>query len=394
MTAAARFLQIHTLTSYPAVLLNRDDAGYAKRIEFGGAVRTRVSSQCLKRHWRTADDEWALSNVGVDMAIRSRETFDRCVVRPLVEGEGLDQDAVLAATEVFIGHLFQESAKAKKKKGETKPENFHTSQVVVLGKPEVDYVRDQVAAAVQAGGSAEGAAKAAEDALKGLKDNIAALRVGAGLDAAMFGRMITSDILARKNAAVHVAHAFTVHGEEAESDYFTAVDDLLTGKEETGSGHLGQTELTSGLYYGYVVVDMPTLVANIEGCDPRDWLTADRATAAKVVEHLAHLIATISPGAKLGSTAPYSYAELVLLETGSRQPRTLANAFRKPVKARGEDVLDAAARALSDHMATLDETYGCGETRWAAGAAGAGLPGVTGLSFNQAVAEAVAGLGR
>lgn len=389
---AARFLQIHTLTSYPAVLLNRDDAGYAKRIEFGGSVRTRVSSQCLKRHWRVADDEWALSNIGLDMTIRSRETFDRCVVRPLTEGENLDQAAVLAATEVFLAALFQESAKAKKKKGETKPENFHTSQVVVLGTPEVDYIRDQVAAAVRAGGTAEGAAKAAEGAVKGLKDNIAALRVGAGLDAAMFGRMITSDILARKNAAVHVAHAFTVHAEEAESDYFTAVDDLLTGKEETGSGHLGQTELTSGLYYGYVVVDMPTLVANIEGGAPADWLKADRATAAKVVEHLAHLIATVSPGAKLGSTAPYSYAEMVLLETGSRQPRTLANAFRRPVKARGEDVLDKAVAAMATHLEGLDGMYACGERRWMAGTTGT-LPGATALPFAEAVAAAVASLG-
>jgi len=46
------FLQIHALTSYPAALLNRDDVGFAKRIPFGGATRTRISSQCLKRHWR------------------------------------------------------------------------------------------------------------------------------------------------------------------------------------------------------------------------------------------------------------------------------------------------------------------------------------------------------
>ena len=46
------FLQIHTLTAYPASLLNRDDAGLAKRIPFGNAQRLRVSSQCLKRHWR------------------------------------------------------------------------------------------------------------------------------------------------------------------------------------------------------------------------------------------------------------------------------------------------------------------------------------------------------
>ena len=55
-----RFLQIHTLHSYPAALLNRDDSGLAKRMPFGGSVRTRISSQCLKRHWRMADDEFAV----------------------------------------------------------------------------------------------------------------------------------------------------------------------------------------------------------------------------------------------------------------------------------------------------------------------------------------------
>ena len=35
-----RFLQIHTLHSYPAALLNRDDSGLAKRMPFGDAVRT------------------------------------------------------------------------------------------------------------------------------------------------------------------------------------------------------------------------------------------------------------------------------------------------------------------------------------------------------------------
>ena len=50
----ARFLQIHTLTPYAASLINRDDVGAAKRLPFGGATRTRISSQCLKRHWRMA----------------------------------------------------------------------------------------------------------------------------------------------------------------------------------------------------------------------------------------------------------------------------------------------------------------------------------------------------
>ena len=76
-----RFLQIHTLHSYPAALLNRDDSGLAKRMPFGGATRTRVSSQCLKRHWRMADDEFSVGNIdGSQDAVRSREIVTRVVV--------------------------------------------------------------------------------------------------------------------------------------------------------------------------------------------------------------------------------------------------------------------------------------------------------------------------
>ena len=146
--------------------------------------------------------------------------------------------------------------------------------------------------------------------------------------------MVTSDPAANIDAAVHVAHAFTVHAEESESDYFSVVDDLQSNDEDPGAAHIGDMELTAGLFYGYVVVDVPTLVSNLTGSPAEDWRNADRELAATVVKHLVHLIATVSPGAKLGSTAPYAYADLMLIEAGSRQPRSLANAFRGPVPAR------------------------------------------------------------
>ena len=120
-----------------------------------------------------------------------------------------------------------------------------------------------------------------------------------------------------------------MHPEESESDYFSVVDDLQLEDDDPGADHIGDMELTAGLFYGYVVVDVPGLVSNLTGCSTEDWQNADRELAGKVVEHLIHLIATVSPGAKLGSTAPYAYADLMLMEAGSRQPRSLANAFRK-----------------------------------------------------------------
>lgn len=365
---SARFLQIHTLTSFAASLLNRDDAGFAKRMPFGGATRTRVSSQCLKRHWRTFAGANGWQELGEPATIRSRHTFQRYVFQPLVE-EGVDAALAEAVTAALMDTVLGSStrAKSKKKKGEesTPGESLKTGQITVLGEPEVRFLADVARAVCAEGPEVKKAAKAVKDHLgRDGRANLAALKKASGLSAALFGRMVTSDILARGDAAVHVAHAFTVHEEAAESDYFSAVDDLLGEGDDAqlGSGHIGSVELTSGLFYGYVVVDVPLLVSNIEGCAREAWGDADRDLAAKVVERLLHLVCTVSPGAKLGSTAPYAYAHFALAEWGDAQPRTLANAFLKPVRAR-PDVVDSAYRALGSHLADLDAMYGGAESR-------------------------------
>ena len=50
----ADFLQLHVLTVYGPSNLNRDDTGRPKSVVFGGVPRLRVSSQSLKRAWRTS----------------------------------------------------------------------------------------------------------------------------------------------------------------------------------------------------------------------------------------------------------------------------------------------------------------------------------------------------
>ena len=97
----ARFFQIHSLHGYSAVLLNRDDSGLAKRITYGGATRTRISSQCLKRHWRVADSAYALQRIdGATASVRSRETVTRRVIQPL-EDAGHDPDVIKAIETAF-----------------------------------------------------------------------------------------------------------------------------------------------------------------------------------------------------------------------------------------------------------------------------------------------------
>ncbi|MCW8165007.1 type I-E CRISPR-associated protein Cas7/Cse4/CasC [Verminephrobacter aporrectodeae subsp. tuberculatae] len=354
-----RFLQIHTLHNYPAALLNRDDTGLAKRLPYGDKMRTRISSQCLKRHWRMADDAFALKRLEVPMAVRSRETL-RLIRDQLVAAGVTEAQAQQAAEGLRAAGLLD---KGKDRKGE---DALETGQAVLLGYAEINYLvgRCKTLAAEH---SDEKALKAAIDGfLKDEKKNIEALRLGSGLESALFGRMVTSDVLASRDAAVYVAHSFTVHEEQVENDYFTVVDDLLREAGETGSAGIFDTELTSGLYYGYVVVDVPQLVANLEGVNAGDWTRVapeQRALAGRVVQHLLHLVATVSPGAKRGSTAPFEWAKFMLVEAGDWQPRSLAGAFQNALPQNQPTLRKAAVERIADEIAQLDAAYGAPLTR-------------------------------
>ena len=349
MSNAPRFLQIHTLASYPATLLNRDDSGLAKRLPFGDATRTRISSQCLKRHWRTADDAWALKAIGSPMAVRSREIPERRL-RPILDNAGVgSEETRVAAIKAMARLLYTPNKKDAPA--------ISDRQALLIGNTEIDYLAKGLVDIVRQHREPDEVGKAIDAWFKrGEKNNLSEMlgkrrgAIEAGLEAALFGRMVTSDPEANTDAAIHVAHAFTVHAEASESDYFTVVDDLKVEASKSGAGGLFDTELTAGLFYGYVVVDIPRLVANLAG---------DTTLAGKVVEHLVHLIATVSPGAKKGSTAPYAFAALMLIEAGRRQPRTLANAFRTPSTAR----VDIACDRLSDYLGKVDRAYGGSEER-------------------------------
>jgi CRISPR system Cascade subunit CasC len=403
--SAPLFIQIHTLTSYPAALINRDDVGLAKRIPFGGAVRTRISSQCLKRHWRRHEGEHSLRHLvdgdqKLELAVRSRLSFEKFVRQELL-AEGVAEDLATAATDAVMIAVLGESAKAKKAKEDASaapeegkasgkgagkaaksakkeegPTESRTGQVTVLGRPELAYFLAEARELAKAAGTVEGMKDATKARFtKEWGKNLEGLRLAAGIDAALFGRMVTSDKLSRSDAAIHVAHAFTVHKEEAETDYFSAVDDLTSDTEgggQLGSGHIGTTELTSGLFYSYVVVDVAQLVSNLEGGAASAWREADRALAAQVVHELVHIVARVSPGAKLGSTAPHAYAHLAMVEVGASQPRTLANAFLAPVRARiaseaagGEhiDLVGATFEAMARYVREVDAMYGLSNRR-------------------------------
>lgn len=348
-----RFLQIHTLHSYTAALLNRDDSGQAKRLVYGGTSRTRISSQCLKRHWRMAreesdgriirDDPHALQHLaGYVDSKRSREVIEKRVIAPLAGH--YSAEVLQALTSEMLNVVYG-------KEGSPQP--------LLFGEPEIEWLAAEGRSlAEQANGDPKkvkelAAAWAGKDN-KNFKNNWKVFREGrqlpAGLVAALFGRMVTSDPAANIDAPIHVAHAFTVHAAESEADYFAVVNDLQTTDDPPGADHISETEITCGLFYGYVVIDLPGLISNLGG---------DSDLASRVTHNLLHLIAEVSPGAKLGSTAPYGRADMMLVEAGDRQPRSLATSYRKAIP----HDLSKAIEALDKRLKEFDAAYATGEER-------------------------------
>lgn len=359
---STKFIQIHTLTGYSSVLLNRDDTGMAKRIEYGASVRTRTSSQFAKRKMRTSTSASSLLDVG-DLGIRSKLLFRKPIAEALV-AEGLDVALVAPATMAVMDLLFKPSDKAKANRQkaaddakttgtEVNPlELLERDELLIFGNNEIEFIKTIVRGVVAQVSEEDGDVANVAEAY--FKDNDVKKTLrhmpNQSLDIAAFGRMVTGDSLSTVDAAVHVAHALSVHAQQSEVDYFTAVDDLKNRSEgdDAGGGHVGETEINSPLLYSYYVVDFDLLKSNLSGLDNA------QEVAAKVVGRIIKLAATSIVGAKKGSTAPYSTADFIMVEIGDDAPRSLAESFREPAKPTVGD----AVRKLTSYVAGKEAIYG------------------------------------
>jgi CRISPR system Cascade subunit CasC len=322
----SEFLQLHLLTSYPPANLNRDDLGRPKTAVMGGVKRLRISSQSLKRAWRTSE----LFHAALDGRIgtRTKELGSR-LLRDLLAA-GVPEKTARAAAEKIAGVFGK--LKPQKKGEEGKVE---TEQLVHFSPVELAAADDLVRVL------GKERREPTEEELKLLKKDHRAV------DIALFGRMLAAATDYSVEAAAQVAHALTVHRVEVEDDYFSAVDDLNTGEEDRGAGHIGETEFAAGLFYLYVCVNRDLLLENLGG---------DAGLAAKTLRALAEAAAKIAPVGKQASFASRAYASYVLAEKGRQQPRSLAVGFLAPVE--GRDYLAESVARLAGLREKLDRAYG------------------------------------
>ena len=343
-----RFLQLHLLTSYPPANLNRDDLGRPKTAIMGGANRLRVSSQSLKRAWRTSDlfQSALAGQIGTRTKRLGREVYQDLLNRGVKKTKA--KAWAIAIAKVF-GKIESISPADSKKIKELPDDQRAEKELLELDIKQLAHISPTERAAVDAL-----AAKLAQADADPEKSDLALLRkTNRAADIALFGRMLADTPAYNTEAAAQVAHAIGVHKSAVEDDFFSAVDDLNTGEEDAGAGHLGQTEFGAGLFYLYLCIDRGLLHENLDG---------DAELVRNTLAALVETAATVAPTGKQNSFGSRARASYILAETGDQQPRSLSVAFLKPVT--GTDMLGSAIRALDSTRQGMDDAYGaCADAR-------------------------------
>lgn len=328
----SQFIQLHLLTNYAPANLNRDDLGRPKTAKMGGVDRLRISSQSLKRAWRTSDifEETLKGYIGKRTKLFGVELYKYLIEKCVSDGNAKKWAQAIA------------SQFGKLKGDKEKPlADLEIEQLAHISPEE------RVASIKLCDTLAAEKREPEKEELELLRKDIKAV------DIALFGRMLASNPGFNIEAAAQVAHAITVNRVVVEDDYFTAVDDLNAGDQDSGSAHIGESGFGSGVFYTYICINKTLLEENL----------SDKELASKAIQALTHAAATVSPSGKQNSYASRARSLYILAEKGEQQPRQLSSAFLKPVD--DPDMVNAATKRLKTLCENMDKVYDkCADRRY------------------------------
>lgn len=337
--------EIHMLKNYPPVNLNRDESGAPKSCMFGGTTRGRVSSQCLKRSWRTSP--LLTQAIGTEhLGIRTRK-LPQLVAEKLTE---------MGVSQEYIDAVFPKLSGFGNKDGTENKDGNYTAQIIFYAPDDIQAVAQSIYEALKDCQSLKEVKglkpKELQEAVKGAENRPITL------DMALFGRMVTSNAFRDVEAAMQVAHAISTNKLNMESDYFTAMDDLLTGDtvEEKGSAMIGDTDYNSACYYSYASLDTDILMANLKD-------TPDAAQIVKIaIPALIRTMALTNPSGKQNSFAGNVLPSAILIECKEEKvPVSMVNAFVRPIKpeaANDYDLVKGSIEALVRQVDSTQSSFG------------------------------------
>lgn len=349
-------IQFHLLQNYVPSNLNRDDTGSPKDAIFGGVLRGRISSQCLKRSMRKSTIfEEAFKADGL-LGERTKQL--PLIVKEELTALGASAEEVTAITE-RVPEIGRESKKKKGEAKEVEPEDGEesaeeetetaigeTAQLIFIDRrTEARPLAEKLLQVYRKLGVKKWEQTKIPDITKELGE-----RLPRSVDIAMFGRMTTSQAFKNVQASAQVAHALSTNALKQEFDYYTAMDDLQP-ESEPGADMIGDVEYNSCTYYKYLNIHWEELVKNLGG---------DKEIARRAALALLEAAAMAHPSGKQNSFGAFNLPDFVLVEVSDRNlPVSYANAFLKPASGFGERSLMAnSVRQLSEYVARLSKVYG------------------------------------
>jgi CRISPR system Cascade subunit CasC len=334
-------IELHIIQNFAPSNLNRDDTGSPKSCDFGGYRRARISSQAIKRAIRGEFKKQRLLD-GAELAIRSKRFVEE-IAKRLANG-GRSFEEAKAAVEAALASLDIRLSSDREK----------TEYLLYFGQAEIEQIArfaegNWDALSTSAAGQTKKGEKKDDETKRLAAELKHHLDGGKAADLALFGRMLAD--LPEKNiaAACQVAHAISTHQVNIDFDYYTAVDDLKP-EDTAGADMIDIVEFNSACFYRYANIDLRQLKEN---------LGDDSALARKTVRAFLEASRDAIPTGKQNSFAaqnPPSFVFAVVRESGFW---SLANAFVKPVRPRGDDdIVQLSVDALVKHWAGLTSMYG------------------------------------
>jgi CRISPR system Cascade subunit CasC len=350
-------IEIHVIQNHSPANLNRDDLGAPKTCYFGGVLRSRISSQCIKRSIRKSREFHALlGGVRTRQLARviamSDEEFEKLlggVSTPnsarvnAARGEGTG--AKRRAERILDLCGFKpKKVKNEQAEGDEAEDQDRSKMLVYTTREAIKEMRELLQ-----DHSGKTDAELADVFAELINEDVVAP------DMALCGRMLEPDRSAKKvwkgldttvEAALQVAHAISTHAARPEVDYYVAADDIPG--DDAGAGYVDEAMFASACFYKYFSIDWETLAGNLKG---------NKQLAAHTVGAFLRGAALVNPTGKQNSYAAHNPPDGILVEIKDT-PISYANAFAKPVQNGKRDIISQSIAQLAQYIHDTDVGYG------------------------------------
>ena len=330
-----KLIELHILQSFPVSCLNRDDVGSPKTAVFGGVNRARLSRQSMKRAIR---ENLKDGPAKAGFAGERTKLLASAIQKILQDKHQVPATRALQLACAAAGLL-------NKKDGKTLPTDDPAMETLYFTSPK------QTEAMADLLFSNFGLAGEIKPDKKGFAKAILEVGFGDAADIALFGRMVASDSSLTLEGAAMFSHALSTHKADNDLDFYSAVDELKSTKDDAGAGMIGTLEFSSAVYYRYAALNLDLLA------DADHLAKLSVAERRQVVAAFIRATLMAVPGARKNSMNANTLPGFVLgTYRSAGQPVQLINAFEEPIRPKSGLLAESVA-ALKAHNESLKKTW-------------------------------------